>query len=377
MKILSIITSFTAGGAEVLVSNLSGEFVAAGHGSTVVALVDAETIGNSPTTQAEQIGKIERAGGNTRVLPLGKRRGFIPGARALRQVCRELQPDLIHVHTARAVPMLWLARAEAPVVLTHHNSKLSFRAAMFLLFDRVVDRYVAISRRCEELLSAHTRRTIVPIVNATGHGFLVNEGRQAPSSRVELLAVGALTDQKNYAMLIEAAALARSAHPDRPFRLRIAGNGGLRKDLQNRIGALGLTDHVELLGDRSDVPDLLRQAHIFVNASHYEGLSIATLEALQSALPVVATRVEGNVELVAHGGNGLLCEPDDAAAFAEGIAKVLEDARLYEKMSQGALEVGKRYQLDNCARAHLQLYRELAAGRQPIRKGWPEMSKQG
>src|SRR4029077_866876 len=105
--------------------------------------------------------------------------------------------------------------------------------------------------------------------------------------------------------------------------------GGIR-DL---VAAEGLESHVQLLGVRTDVPDLLRSADLFVNSSHYEGMSVAMIEGLMAALPVVATDVPGNRELIRDGENGLLVPTSNPEALASGIAKVLLSSSLYERLS--------------------------------------------
>lgn len=366
MHILSIITSFTAGGAEVLVSNLSGAFVGAGHRSTVVALSSAAAIGNDADTEQAQRAKIAAEGGNARLLGISDRRNFVAGVRAMRRLLRAERPDVVHAHTARALPMLWLAGVRCPVVLTHHNSKLSFPPQMFALFDRIVGSYVAIGRDCARLLATHVRRPVVSIVNAAGAGFLATEGRKAVGRPATILAVGALTGQKNYPMLIDAAVRLRHRCGARqPFRLRIAGGGALMADLEARVAALNAGSYVELLGNRSDVAELMRDADLFVNASHYEGMPIAMLEALQSALPVVATDVAGTRELVANGHNGLLVRPGDAGALAAALGTLLSQPAIHARLSAAALETGRRYELGTCARAHLDLYGRLRRGSAP------------
>ncbi|WOF43556.1 glycosyltransferase [Sphingopyxis indica] len=363
MHILSILTSFTAGGAEVLVSNLSGAFVGAGHPSTVVALSPAAAIGNDAGIERAQRAKIAAEGGATRLLGISDRRNVIAGVWAMRRLLRAERPDIVHAHTARALPMLWLAGVRCPVVLTHHNSKLSFPPQMFALFDRIVGSYVAIGRDCEKLLAAHVRRPVTPIVNAAGAGFLAAEGRKAIGEPATILAVGALTDQKNYPMLIEAAARLRHRCAARQhFRLRIAGGGALMADLEARAAALNAGKYVELLGNRSDVAELMRGADLFVNASHYEGMPIAMLEALQSALPVVATDVAGTRDLIVSGHNGLLVRPGDPDALAAALMTLLSQPDIYARLSAAALATGRRYELGTCARAHLDLYARLRRG---------------
>src|SRR6185295_18528307 len=99
-----------------------------------------------------------------------------------------------------------------------------------------------------------------------------------------------------------------------------------------RAERLGVADRVQLLGDRSDVPDVLAALDVFVLPSRTEGMSNALLEAMAAGLPVVATAVGGNPEVVAPDGSGLLVPPDDPEAMAAAVARLLaapaEAARL-------------------------------------------------
>lgn len=364
MRIASVITSFTAGGAEVLVSNLSGAFVREGHSSAVAALSPASAIGNDPQTERIMQEKIRAAGGSDHCLGLRDRRNIIAGALSMRRFMRSFKPDVIHAHTARAIPLLWLAGVRVPVVLTHHNSRLTFSPALFRIFDLVADTYIGISEACQQLIAAHTAKPVIKIVNATGPGFLATGRRMAPAVPASILAVGALTEQKNYGMMIDAMVRTRSYCPDaQEMRLRIAGNGALKPELQRKIRESGAEDMIELLGDRSDIPELMRKADLFVNTSHYEGMPIAVLEALQSALPVVATDVAGTRELIRSGENGTLVSQNDPDAFAKAICDALSDPKTYGHLSDGALREGSKYRLEHCTNAHLDLYRRLVSSR--------------
>ena len=123
MRICSIITSFTSGGAETLVCNLSELFAKAGHGSAVIALSDAVQVGNCPETEQRMMARVRDAGGQALSLSLGYWRDLLAGAWALRRAIREQCPDVIHAHTARAALMLSITPPAAPLVLTHHNSR--------------------------------------------------------------------------------------------------------------------------------------------------------------------------------------------------------------------------------------------------------------
>lgn len=361
MRICSVITSFTSGGAETLVCNLSELFGKAGHSCDVVALSDADQLGNSPETEQRMMARVRNAGGQALSLSLGQRRGLLPGARALRRTLRELQPDILHAHTARAALMLSFAPRTAPVVLTHHNSRLGFPAQLFKVFDRTVDAYVAISEECAAQTRRWARRPVQLIINGADAVYRSAERRSAPSDEPTILAVGALSDQKDYPTLIRAAKpLARLLEPhDKRAKIQIAGAGAILPQLLELVEAEAVGGMVEFLGSRSDVPQLMQTADLFVNCSRYEGLSVAMIEAMMSGLPIVATDVPGNRELVRHRSNGLLVAPGDPEQLAAAMASVILNPENYPAYSAESLSRSENLTVEACATSHLELYGRL------------------
>jgi sugar transferase (PEP-CTERM/EpsH1 system associated) len=108
-------------------------------------------------------------------------------------------------------------------------------------------------------------------------------------------------------------------------RLVFIGDGALRAEIQNEIAAAGIGACCWLAGSRDDVPALLRGLDLFVLPSLNEGISNTILEAMATALPVVATRVGGNAELVQEGRTGRLCPPRSPEALADALFGYFSD----------------------------------------------------
>ena len=361
MRVCSIITSFTSGGAEMLACNLAEAFAADGHDATILALSDAAQVGNATDTERMMMVRVRHSGARALSLALANRNSWPGGALVLRRALRSIRPDVIHAHTARALPLIALAMPGVPVILTHHNSRLSFPPAAFRLFNRIVDAYVAISDQCEAILKAHGRKPVRMILNAANRSFQADRPRSKPAHDPMILAVGTVSEQKDYPTLIRAARpLADAlATQGRKARVCIAGGG---PDLPP-LKSVAAGEPVELLGARSDVDALMRQADLFVNCSLWEGFPISLIEASMSGLPIVATQVAGNREMVVPGLNGQLVPPSDPAALARAIADLLSDETRYAAMSRDALETARRFSIENCAAAHLALYDELRSAR--------------
>lgn len=365
MRILSILTSFTTGGAEALVTSLSRRFVVEGHEALIVALCDAATLGNSLESEVAMKARLAAAGVETSSLGLANRRNPIAGAWALRRAIAAARPDVIHAHTAQAGLILALLRPSVPVVMTHHNSKLSFPPALFRVFDTVVRGYVGISAECSAIIARLSRRPVSTIINAADAAFEVPEPRPAPAADPVVIAVGALSTQKNYPLLIRATPRLRDlmARAGRKVRVHIVGDGAPLAELRALADREGVGDIVTLLGARHDVPDLLRAADLFVNCSLWEGLPVAIIEAMMAGLPIVGTNIAGNRELVRPELNGVLVPKADPAALADAIAAVLLDPARYAALSCGAWEASRRFSIEGAGRAHLDLYARVQAER--------------
>jgi glycosyltransferase involved in cell wall biosynthesis len=164
-------------------------------------------------------------------------------------------------------------------------------------------------------------------------------GRATPAELVEsprIAAVGSLKPLKAYDVLLHA--LKMLATEGRKFELLLAGDGPERGNLEALVGQLGLTDRVRFLGDVDDVPGLLATAHIFVHPSKSESLSNAILEAMAEGLPVVASNVGGNPEIVKDGRTGLLVSPGQPNELAFAIHRLLDDTSVRDQFGKAGLE---------------------------------------
>ena len=184
--------------------------------------------------------------------------------------------------------------------------------------------------------------------------------------------IGNLWPVKGHRTLVEAAALLRDRLPRAKFLC--AGEGPEREHLQQRIAELGLTDRVYLLGHRLDVPAVLARVRAACLCSSAEGLSNALMEAMAARLPIVATAVGGNPELVRPGENGLLVPYGDPQSLAEKLFELLTDeARADEMGRQGRARVEAELTLSRMAEGHAAVYRQVLEGPAPSPALTPQM----
>ena len=154
--------------------------------------------------------------------------------------------------------------------------------------------------------------------------------------------VGRLEARKGTRTLIEALARLDGAIGD--AHLVVAGDGPLREELAGLAARLGVADRVRLLGNRDDVRDVLAALDVFALPSLTEGMSNALLEAMAMALPLVATAVGGNPEVVTDAEHGLLVPPGDPEPLARAIGRLLANREDGARMGAAARRrVEERY----------------------------------
>ena len=170
--------------------------------------------------------------------------------------------------------------------------------------------------------------------------------------------VARLAPVKNHAMLLRAWKSVQEQVPDAV--LLVVGNGSQEKTLQDLARELSLQDSVRFLGFRGDIGDLLRSMDVFVLSSFSEGLSLTLLEAEAMGLPVVATDVGGNPEVVQHEQTGLLVRTDAAEPMSDALARLLQDPDERSRMGQRGREFYREhFTLRAMLRGYTRLYRQL------------------
>ena len=137
------------------------------------------------------------------------------------------------------------------------------------------------------------------------------------------------------------------------------GDGPCRAALAALAAGLGIQDQVAFSGEADNVPELLAQASMFVLPSLSEGVSLSLLEAMATGLPVVATRVGGNVEVVEEGQTGFLVPAREPARLAEAIIRLAADPDLACRMgTAGRRRVETTFDVRAMVRAYEALYQE-------------------
>lgn len=341
MDIVHFVENLERGGLERTVIDLVAAQREAGHRCAVVCLFQEGMLAAELRDQGVM------------VQACGKRHG--PDMRALLKARRFIAGSpgaLLHTHNSMAHYYAVLASLGLPVaqiINTRHSmggrKGTTRQDWLYRRSMRSTDHVVAVCEaervrlqangvhpRCElsTIPNGISLERFVPAAVERRRALAENLGWQ-PDSRI-IGTVGRLQPVKDQARLIRAFDRVRSEVPGAV--LVIIGDGSLRPELEQLVEELGLQQSVRFLGDRGDVPQLLSGMELFALSSLSEGYSVALIEACAAALPIVATDVGGNHEIVRDGVNGMLVPAGDASILADALLSMLADA-------DSALAMGK------------------------------------
>ncbi len=175
-----------------------------------------------------------------------------------------------------------------------------------------------------------------------------------------VVAAGRLHPQKGFIYLIRAFAMVRNALP---CKLVILGEGPQRSDLEQLIAGLDLGDDVVLPGFQDNPYNFMRNASVFVLSSVYEGFGNVLVEALALGTPVISTACPvGPEEIIADGVTGILVPPADEEGLAEAMLRVLQDAKLWHRLSANGPARATAFALERVVSQYETLFEQLTSG---------------
>ncbi len=336
LDIMHVVENLERGGLERMVIDLAVAQRAAGHRCRVACLFQPGALAHELETQGIQVYACYKRGG----LDLG-------ALRRLRAWLRVVPGAVVHTHNANAhyhTVAAGVGLRFSRVINTRHGMGAAQpRSRGEWLYRRTMRRTDVVAAVCEAARLRFAQQGVRPRAQllAVPNGIRVehfscaSEERRvalrnvlglAPGTRI-VGTVGRLNPVKDQATLLRAfarthAALTETKHAP-ASELVLVGDGALRATLEAQAAALGIGDRVHFLGDRSDVRQLLQGFNLFVLSSLSEGYSMALLEACASGLPIIATDVGGNREIVVDGRNGLLVAPGREGVLSEAMTALL------------------------------------------------------
>lgn len=304
---------------------------------------------------------------------------------AFRQAVRRQRPDVIHLHGQRAALFARLGlfglKPRPRTVYTlhgfhipHYPSRTRRTAAVALertlapWTDAVICLTEEDRARVEAFLGPRFAAKVSVIPNAVPpppspepDPAELCRRTGVPFSGGRIGTVVRLRRQKAVHVLLEA--FARLTQRHKRLTLVVVGDGPLLPALLRQAHQLEVAHRICWLGDRDDAAELVFAFDVFVLPSLWEGMSLALLEAMAAARPIVATDVPGNRHLIAHEATGLLVPPGDATRLAEAIERLLTVPDLARRLGRAAREDCRgRFDLDAMAHATRRVYEDKPTG---------------
>jgi glycosyltransferase involved in cell wall biosynthesis len=374
MRILFLSTTMGMGGADQQLLTLAEGLKAHGHEVMIVSMTPLGPMG----LEARAMGIPTES--------LGIKRG-VPDPRGLVRLARLVRgwrPDVLHSHMVHANLLARAVRLVAPVpalVSTIHSiyDGGRVRMAAYRLTNGLVDQMTIVSQTAADRFIAER---IIPsrLLRVLPNSVDTERFRNVPSGtreslrgelgldgRFAWLAVGRFEVAKDYPNMLRAFARVHERHPDAV--LLLVGRGSLQPETEALSQALGLAGRVRFLGVRRDVPAVLTAADGYMMSSAWEGMPIVLLEAAAAGLPIVATRVGGNQEVVIDDESGFLVPPRNHEALADAMLRLmsLPESERRRMGDRGADHVRAHYGVSQAVQRWEELYGEVLArnGRTP------------
>ncbi len=343
MKVLFVVSGLGMGGAERVVALLSAAWAERGWDVAVAAFdspQDPVAHRFADGVELIRLGLAPGGGARLRGLTATARRLF-----ALRKLLRAQRPDIVISFLTKINVLTLLAAAGTgiPVVISERNNPAEQRVHPLWAssWKTLAPRAAAIVLQTQAIRNRYPpaiAHKAVVIPNPVAIPSDLPRNSHDPT----LVAVGRLTGQKGFDLLVHAFATLASDYPE--WRLMIFGDGPERPALERMVADYDLENRIQLPGTSANHGEWIAQADAFVLPSRFEGFPNVLVEAMMAGLPVVAFDCDfGPAEIVTHDVNGLLVPPGDVAALALNLRNILKVSSLRDRLGGAARTSAVRF----------------------------------
>src|SRR6266545_50958 len=344
-----VISSLGSGGAERVLTILANSWVNRGAQVTLITL-DA-SVPFYPLDPRVSLRPLGVTGVSTNLFIAT--RNNLRRVGSLRRAIRESHPDAVvsFVDVTNVLTVLATRGLGVPVLLSERSDPAfspvgkTFRFLRRHTYPRA-EALVVQSKEARSFFSPAIQARANVIPNPVVPAGRIRREESAPSvSGRTVVSLGRLSKEKGFDLLIDGFARIASSRPE--WSLEIWGEGPERPFLQKMVAERRLTERIQLPGETRSPQEALLRADLFVLSSRFEGFPNALCEAMACGLPVLAADCpSGPRQIVRSEVDGILIPPEDPAALAEGMRRLMEDAELRRRLARRAPEVVERFSLD-------------------------------
>lgn len=348
MRILHVITSLEFGGAQRLLVDL----LPLQSASEEVTLLVYERVHNDFERTIE--------GAGIKILCLNEHNFHNPGVIfRLRKIFRNY--DLVHAHLFPTIYWASLAArgVRVKLVYTEHSTSNSRRnKSYFRPIERFMycryDRIISISQQTQDALTSwlgqHDERFVVVNNGVDTKKFSSVKVPVIPKSLIMVSRFASSKDQETVIRAME--------HIDKDAVLRLVGDGENRRHCEELSRELGVSDRVQFLGSRSDVPELVTSSYIGIQSSNWEGFGLTAVELMAAGKPVIATNVDGLKQVVE--GAGEIFNVGNASELAVRVNNLFRDQEYYQKVARKCIQRATMYDISLMSEKYLNIYKSFS-----------------
>ena len=324
-KILIAIGSLSNGGAERVVSVWASQLADCGYDVSLLLFVRQED--EYPISDKVKLYTVADTTKDYLAL------SYISRYKKIRSIIKRIGPDYIIPFLGNM--QLWMMcasiglgckkvetiRLNPWVYSKHHNL---FKRILIQVCYNTAQKIIIQASDQQPWFSKRNQKKCILIPNPISQVYKQSYREDISQEVVNFVAAGRVDSQKNYPMMIDAFASVVKQYPDVKLKIFGKGTDAYTKSLQDRINALGMQDHILLMGRSSQINEEYKKSDVFLMSSDYEGLPNALMEAMASRLICISTDCKtGPCDLIEEGVNGYMTPVGDSKAFADTIIKVI------------------------------------------------------
>lgn len=275
----------------------------------------------------------------------------------IRQAIDSFNPDIIHAHGTTAAVNAAMVCGKIPLVYHIHNNsfnsrRLSKKSIANLIPFIKASHVIWVTQHCLDCykFSKIVKRKSTVVNNGVDLTVYQNANKTVDIDK--LIMVSRFAPAKDHETVIKAMPLINSR-----FHLYFVGDGERRPLCETLVKELGLENRVHFLGARFDIPQLIANAFIGIQSSHWEGFGMSAVEIMACGIPVIASDADGLKQVVE--GAGMIFKTGNEADLASKIQQLTTDDALYSRISKACLARSKEYSIDKTASKCLNIYKSI------------------